>query len=104
MGNVTKNSFPYFVEPSIEHYVLWIKPEETLTDDDAVVILQKKFPEKQFVCFKNDPVVRSVPGVEHESSFFDDSPAGEAGFADSPDSAVFEEPSSVDSASASGDF
>jgi len=64
---IRRNDFPYWLEPNIEHYVLWTSVE--FTREHAGKILHEKFPESDIIYFSNTPDKKSVKGVCHYQIF-----------------------------------
>ncbi|ORX79022.1 hypothetical protein BCR32DRAFT_269730 [Anaeromyces robustus] len=62
-----RNDFPYWLEPNIEHYVLWTSEE--FTREHAGAIIKEKFPEYDTIYFSNTPEKKSVKGVCHYQIF-----------------------------------
>lgn len=81
---ITKNGFPYYLEDTVQHYLIWVDPQYTgqdqlsLSDKEAVrqVIQQRFFPahtqedmERLCVYFQNIPRMRSVKCMPHVHVF-----------------------------------
>jgi len=64
---IRRNDFPYWLEPNIEHYVLWTSVE--FTREHAGKILNEKFPDSDLIYFTNTPDKKSVKGVCHYQIF-----------------------------------
>jgi len=64
---IKKNDFPYWLEPNIEHFVLWTSEE--FTKEHAGKIIHEKFPEYDVIYFTNSPDKKSVKGVSHYQIF-----------------------------------
>ncbi|CAI2174092.1 5247_t:CDS:2 [Funneliformis geosporum] len=78
--NLRLNDFPYIVDASISHYILWSKlPFEDQNDPDVRKeidsFLKEKFPgEKEWVFFINPPRLQSVKSIWHGHIFVRDVP------------------------------
>jgi hypothetical protein len=64
---IRRNDFPYWLEPNIEHFVLWTSEE--FTREHAGKIVHEKFPESEVIYFSNTPDKKSVKGVCHYQIF-----------------------------------
>jgi len=64
---IRRNDFPYWLEPNIEHFVLWTSEE--FTREHAGRILHEKFPDSDLIYFTNTPDKKSVKGVCHYQIF-----------------------------------
>ncbi|CAG8536700.1 7723_t:CDS:2 [Funneliformis caledonium] len=78
--NLRLNDFPYIVDSSISHYILWSKlPFENQNEPDVKKeidsFLKEKFPgEKEWVFFINPPRLQSVKSIWHGHIFVRDIP------------------------------
>lgn len=65
------NKFPYWVEPGVHHWVLWVNtPVYRVTVKDVEVLLTKVLRGHPFVFFQNLPENRTVLQLEHYHVFF----------------------------------
>ena len=69
---VRKNDFPYYFEEGIEHYVVWLHPEQTkykyTPRMDRVMIDEVKTTigcDYEIIHFRNTPVDRTIGSIEH---------------------------------------
>mmetsp|Transcript_367 Transcript_367/g.2864 ORF Transcript_367/g.2864 Transcript_367/m.2864 type:complete len:103 (-) Transcript_367:923-1231(-) len=68
------NDFPYFVEPGIEHGIVWSTGK--LCVDEMLALLEEQLPGKEKLYFINPPSLQSIAEVEHAHVFSRDQPAG----------------------------
>ena len=64
---IVSNEFPYMLEPTIQHFILWIRPGVQL-DDTRIQNVISDFCStnfSQWICFQNKPDLQSVKSVEH---------------------------------------
>lgn len=68
-----KNMFPYDLEKNIQHYVLWIHPNITLSEELVEKILTiegMKMGYEEMVYFENEKRHQSVPTIPHIQVFY----------------------------------
>lgn len=63
----TLNDFPYYVEPGIEHGVVWSTGK--LREKDMLALLDEKLSGRERIYFINPPSLQSVAEVEHAHVF-----------------------------------
>ena len=64
---IRRNNFPYWLEPNIEHFVLWTSEE--FTREHVGKILNEKFPDSDVIYFTNTPDRKTVKSVCHYQIF-----------------------------------
>lgn len=66
--SLVKNDYPYFVEPGIEHWVLWkLYAEISKADvDEAIRELQARHGDiMETIWWENPPALKSLPDINH---------------------------------------
>lgn len=75
---ITKNKFPYYLDPRILHLVLWVNPlyetdakntEQAIRDNVATKLGVKDKSAANFVLYENLPKHRSISTVRHYQLF-----------------------------------
>lgn len=72
---ITRNRFPYAVEPPIQHYVIWFHPtrlgRRNLTHNDVAIAVRESWPTaKRGIAWRiNPPSQMSVSGIPHAQLF-----------------------------------
>jgi len=64
---ITYNDFPYDVDDSILHLVLWVNPKYMSNINEVCEFLKKYYP--KYIIFKNKTNHQSIPEIEHYQLF-----------------------------------
>ena len=72
------NNFPYFMEPGIEHYIVWINPRDDsewkITEIEDLIVAElfgndRERMKRDCVCFQNIYELRSIKDISHIQVF-----------------------------------
>ena len=71
---ITDNKFPYYLDGSIKHKVLWIKPHLSMNEQIIHKIINryaKAHGYNKYIYYENPVEARSIPGIRHYHIFVD---------------------------------
>jgi len=63
------NSFPYYLEDNILHYLIWIAPNYSLSSDKIKCIVEERFSDQPYLIYKNYDEYQSIKSIEHYHVF-----------------------------------
>lgn len=63
---VTVNTFPYSLDPSLHHYLVWYRVPDLCTVERSRKVLKGYgLDPEQYIVWESNPEDRSVPGIRH---------------------------------------
>ena len=66
---LTENTFPYNVEKTIEHLILWINPKSKPSRAEIDNYIKNQYKNHSAIYFENVDKNKSVPGIRHFQLF-----------------------------------
>jgi len=67
---ITKNDFPYDIEPNICHYILWLKEDQPLLEIEEIINNNFQINLKNLLYYRNSPENRSIASIVHYHIFY----------------------------------